>query len=164
MRARLFALVILSPLLLPANGFAQPLDSTLLRQVLRTTEDANEGCTVSLSMFGRIAPGAENETSQFDDAAVMIYSVSGCNGGNNWVTAAQVFGIKDGIAAPLGKRQAWSIVRGADFARHRALIYAVDQAPGDAHCCPTDGKTIEVTMRSGQPFFRQLKAWTLPKN
>lgn len=90
---------------------------------------------------------------------MLIYSVDGCNGGNNWGYTAHVYGVKDDTAVEIGKPQSWSIVKGADFNDKRAVIYAVSQGLGDAQCCPTEGKTIAAAVSNGQAMFRQIKAW-----
>lgn len=136
----------------------KPSDAAMMQRVLRRIEQDNRACNVGMSYAGRIAAGGLS-AARFDGALVLIYSVDGCNGGNNWGYTAQVYGLREGTAVEIGKPQSWSVVKGADFNDKRAVIYAVSQGPGDAHCCPTEGKTIEVTVSNGQAVFRQIKAW-----
>lgn len=156
-----YALVSLA-LLISCTGVQadpKPSDAAMMQRVLKRIEQDNRECSVEMSYAGRIAAGGGPSSARFDGALVLIYSVDGCNGGNNWGYTAQVYGVKDDTAVELGKPQSWSIVKGADFNDKRAVIYAVSQGPGDAHCCPTEGKSIEVTVSNGQAVFRQLKAW-----
>ncbi|MFF9552729.1 hypothetical protein [Methylobacterium fujisawaense] len=134
-------------------------DAAMMQRVLKRVEQDNRECNVGMSYAGRITAGGGPSAARFDGALVLIYSVDGCNGGNNWGYTAQVYGLKDDTAVEIGKPQSWSIVKGADFNDKRAVIYAVAQGPGDAHCCPSEGKTIEVTVNNGQAVFRQIKAW-----
>ncbi|MCJ2094079.1 hypothetical protein MKK67_16500 [Methylobacterium sp. J-072] len=137
----------------------KPSDATMMQRVLKKIEQDNSECNIGLSYAGRIAAGGSASSARFDGALVLVYSVEGCNGGNNWGYNAQVYGVKDDTALEIGKPQSWSIVKGADFNDKRAIIYAVSQGLGDGHCCPTEGKTIEVTVSNGQAVFRQIKAW-----
>ena len=142
-----------------AQADPKPSDAAMMQRVLKRVELANRECNVGMSYAGRIAANGGASSAQFDGALVLVYSVDGCNGGNNWGYTAQVYGVKDDVAVEIGKPQSWSIVKGADFNDKRAVIYAVTQGPNDGHCCPTEGKTIEVTVSNGQAVFRQIKAW-----
>ncbi|TXN82901.1 hypothetical protein [Methylobacterium sp. WL8] len=158
MRIALFAFA-----LVVAAGGAQaapkPSDAAMMQRLLKRIEQDNRECNVGMSYAGRITANGGASSARFDGALVLIYSVDGCGGGNNWGSTAQVYGVKDDLAVEIGKPQSWSVVKGADFNDKRAVIYAVSQGPNDGHCCPTEGKTIEVTVSDGQAVFRQIKAW-----
>lgn len=155
-----YAIAALALVIAADGALADPkhLDAAMMQRVLRRIEQDNRACNVGMSYAGRIAAGGLS-AARFDGALVLIYSVDGCNGGNNWGYTAQVYGLREGTAVEIGKPQSWSVVKGADFNDKRAVIYAVSQGPGDAHCCLTEGKTIEVTVSNGQAVFRQIKAW-----
>lgn len=142
-----------------AHADPKPSDAAMMQRVLKRIEQDNRECNVGMSYAGRIAASGSTSSARFDGALVVVYSVDGCNGGNNWGYTAQIYGVKDDTAVEIGKPQSWSIVKGADFNDKRALIYAVSQGPSDGHCCPTEGKTIEVTVIEGQAVFRQIKSW-----
>jgi hypothetical protein len=140
-------------------GSDYPHGSVILQQIASKLEAENVQCFVEVAYTGRLATQRMEMPSRFDSALLVVYTTEGCGGGINWSASAQVYGLKDETFRELGGPQTWSVVQGADFSHTRAPIRTVNQAPGDGHCCPTDGRTVEVTMLGDQPVFREVETW-----
>jgi hypothetical protein len=136
-----------------------PRGSVILQQIARKLEAENAQCSVELTYTGRLTTQRMEIPSRYDSALVVVYTVEGCGGGINWSASAQVYGLKDETFRELGDAQTWAIVQGVSFSNASALIRALNQGPEDGHCCPTDGRTVEVTMLGDQPVFRPVETW-----
>ncbi len=153
-------LPILATALTCGSVEATAFGSEVLQGVMSRIEKQHQGCNVNAEYTGQIATSNSDSSLRYDSALVVMYVVDGCQGGNNWSAFAQVYGIKGAKSTALLRNPlVWLTVKGADFNSKRALIYAVDQGPDDVHCCPTDGKTIEIAIRQDEPIVRNIRAW-----
>lgn len=133
-------------------------DLTVIQQIIGLLETRNTTCEVDVTYFAKLRV-PQKLANTYETAWVWIYSVVGCGGGNNWSSQGSVFGVKSDKIRELGAPLVWSVIKGADFNEDRALVYAVDVGPDDPHCCPTQGKTVEITIGDGVVNSRLLRTW-----
>ena len=84
-----------------AQADPKPSDAAMMQRLLKRIEQDNRECNVGMSYAGRIAVTGGTSSARFDGALVLIYSVDGCGGGNNWGSTVQVYGVKDDIAVEI---------------------------------------------------------------
>lgn len=101
---------------------------------------ANPGCDVvrlDEAYRGAVAGAAGH-------VVVVVYTVEGCGGGNNWASLLGVFSEEAGRIAPYSLPDPPAfVVQSAQVAKGVVEVNGRDYAPNDGRCCPS----LRVTAR-----------------
>jgi len=162
----------------PASTAAErtPFDLTppAVKQMLALLQP-EKTCTLTGFTLGTIAPYNLQDLS----VVILIYSVEGCGGGNNWHSAIAAFDIKQSdksisdvrlhkFSPDLERAMTFAGVNSinfikADIASQSAVIDTVDWGSDDAHCCPRDGHQLRFWVDKGVLKAAVTKRWREPQ-
>jgi hypothetical protein len=171
--------------LFSATAIAQPAATVADRTSFDLTPNAvqqmlallqpEKTCTLTGFTFGTIAPYNLDDLS----VVILVYSVEGCGGGNNWHSAIAAFDIKQSdktISAIRLHRFSPDLERAmtvagvntinfikADIGSQSVMIDTLDWGTDDAHCCPGDGRQLKFWIDKGVLKAAVTKRWREPR-
>ena len=134
-----------------------------------------KGCTLTGFTFGTIAPYNLEDVS----VVILVYSVEGCGGGNNWHSAIAAFDIKQSgksisdirlhkftpdieRAMVFAGANSINFVK-ADIAAQSVVIDTIDWSNDDAHCCPRDGRQLKFWVEKDLVKAAVTRRWREPQ-
>jgi hypothetical protein len=153
-----------------------PLDLTpgTVKQMLALLQP-EKTCTLTGFTFGTIAPYNLQDLS----AVILVYSVEGCGGGNNWHSSVAAFDIKQSgksvldirlhkFSPDLDRAMTFAGVNTisflkADIGSQSAVIDTLDWGTDDAHCCPRDGRQLKFWVDKGELKAAVTRRWREPQ-
>ena len=171
--------------LFSATAIAQPAGTAAERTSFDLTPSAvkqmlallqpEKTCTLTGFTFGTIAPYNLDDLS----VVILVYSVEGCGGGNNWHSAIAAFDIKQSDKSISDIRlhkfspdiERALIVAGinsinflkTDIGAQSVTIDTIDWGSDDAHCCPRDGRQLKFWADKGVLKAAVTKRWREPQ-
>ena len=168
-----------------ASAIAQPAGNAAERTSFDLTPSAvkqmlvllqpEKTCTLTGFTFGTIAPYNVQDLS----VVILIYSVEGCGGGNNWHSAIAAFDIKQSgksisdirlhkFSPDLERAMTFAGINTinflkADIGAQSVTIDTLDWGNDDAHCCPRDGRQLRFWVDKGVLKAAVAKRWREPQ-
>jgi hypothetical protein len=145
-----------------------------LKQMLGLLQP-EKGCTLTGFTFGTIAPYNLEDVS----VVILVYSVEGCGGGNNWHSAIAAFDIKQSgksisdirlhkFTPDIERAMVFAGTNSinfmkADIAAQSVVIDTIDWSNDDAHCCPRDGRQLKFWVEQGVVKAAVTRRWREPQ-
>jgi hypothetical protein len=127
-------------------GSAETTDQ--LGKALIIIEHNNRGCDVSLEYYGHISERGSQAGSS-PRAAVLVYSVASCGGGNSWaeeISVQQVLGNKLESMSGLAE-SSFAGTESVSFAGDNVTFELDTYSDDDPRCCPSIRRTAKVTFK-----------------
>jgi hypothetical protein len=137
-----------------------------LGKALIAIERANHDCRVSLDSLGHIHERGGQE-GQSPVAAILVYSVTDCGGGNNWRVEISVQKVLDDRLQPLLglKEFIFADAHSISFSDDNASLDVDTYADGDSRCCPSLRRKAKITFlaKIASIEFSNLRKISVPQ-
>jgi len=138
-----------------SNEVSGQTSASELATLLQSLRSLYPGCNVGVLNVGSIS----NERNIRSDvecefATFVSYTVSGCEGGNNWTSYFGLFRSDNEKLSPLnGGPLNFPEMAAPSFGKHSISLDTFEYGPNDPHCCPSIQKTLKITFAGSNMYI-----------